>query len=320
MKKMHPHADLLLKVNNSVIATSADMMRLDPSNIHALNVMSLLRDFSSYKSLDQCSKYLSIHSLDEFDSRDFQFPSFYNFPTFSVSCENAMSAIYENNFLLAPWKTPESKGRYYITAILKAVACTVHVALLEHNNQTGAQPVPSPRPVYRTSHVTVDFEQTFTGTRARGKIDYSLVFQRAVVITVLEATNMNILLLESAIYKLAMQLETIRQHKHRALVERYPHVPSADISKYLDACPSYGVVSTADRWLFVRYHKVGDKWKLERTETILLDLVDNDMTAARAAALKEKLEEVIDVLCGMTLDSVRNAQKLEALLAKHPNT
>ncbi len=313
---MHAHADLL----HTAIATTADMMRLDPSNIHALNVMPLSRDFSTYKTLDQCSKYLSIHSLDQIDSRDFQFASFYNFSAFSVLSEYAMSAIYENNFLLAPWKTPESNARYYISAILKAVALTVHVALLEHNELTGNRPVPSPRPVTRTSHVTVDFEQTFTGTRAWGKIDYSLVFQRDVVITVLEATNMNILLLESAIYKLAMQLETIRQHKHRALVDKYPHVPSADISKYLDACPSYGVVSTADRWLFVRYHKLGDKWKLERTETILLDLADNDMTAARAAALKETLEKVIDVLCGMTLDSVRNAQDLEALLAKHPNT
>ena len=197
------------------------------------------------------------------------------------------------------------------------MARIVDAALIAQSEQASARPVSSSMPVNRTSYIIIDFERTLSGTRAKGKIDYSLVFQRSVVVPVLEATRLN---LESAIYPLAMQLETLRRQEYRAHVAKYPHIPSADISKYLDAYPRYGVVTTADYWVFIRYRKVGDKWKLERTESILLDLAERDLTIAQAAALRETLDKVVNVLSGITLDSVRNVQKVETLLAKHPIT
>ena len=227
-----------------------------------------------------------------------------------------MGAICENIFLFGLG----AAARYYITAILKAVARIVDAALIAQSEQASARPVSSSMPVNRTSYIIIDFERTLSGTRAKGKIDYSLVFQRSVVVPVLDATRLNVLHLESAIYPLAVQLETLRRQEYRAHVAKYPHIPSADISKYLDAYPRYGVVTTADYWVFIRYRKVGDKWKLERTESILLDLAERDLTIAQAAALRETLDKVVNVLSGRTLDSVRNVQKVETLLAKHSIT
>lgn len=287
-------ADLLVKTGDLEIDSECAFNDLQNNVDHTLTVESKSHKFSHYNSLQLSREHLQIEEVTHVFSNQFPDMRHYsNFPeVLNATCIEYARACRS----MTAQRQLGVKAGLFISLVALAV-----VELIQSESDT-------PESYDHEPHLLMNFEQTVTGRRAHGKLDYAYALNHAIV-TVLEAKQIN-----AAVFQLASQFRAIYDETLRRYCKTYTNLSEDTIAQYMEKYPNYGVVSTADRWSVVRYSKIvgGEFWKLEQSEVLPLSVSlgsHPDMVLVR-----EQIAHILGLLAGMVTCGMRDMVKLEEQL------
>jgi hypothetical protein len=141
-------------------------------------------------------------------------------------------------------------------------------------------------------------ERNIRGSRANGPIDYVALY-RAFVICVTEAKKLEI---EKGVTQNVAQMKACREafqvHEATKMGQKRRYKEVASEADYREQLPSSGIVSTGEKWRFLRYEFSGDSWHVYSSSLFELPL-SNLNDAKKAEQMKLQIREILLKIAGV---------------------
>lgn len=162
------------------------------------------------------------------------------------------------------------------------------------------------------SKVALEFDKELSGSKAYGVAD-CVIHVRHFVLPVLDARRQS-LTTNDCLYQAVAAMMVSRERVYRHFASR-ADANNETIQQVLHKMPSFGVISTSEKWRFVQYEMHHDPISGEcrghltksRDYSVLLD-----STWSNKESLTKELSPILDILCGALLHQLKCSDSLEA--------
>lgn len=284
--------DLSLLAGNTGIFLNMNQIfaGLPTNEIHQLNIQSLSHKFSYYKSFDLSQSMLEINGLETVPVD--QFPDRRNYSSFDSACEKA--AMLATQFCLG--LSEYNKAKDNARQIIHMIAWAVHSLLVLDCDDCD-------------SSVKVDFERKYEGRRAFGELD-TLFMCCENVVPILEASKIS----GAASFRLGAQLRAVMDQTLRRYRRKFPRLSEEQIVAVMEQYPTYGVITTAEKWSLVRYSKIAAGQRRLEVSKVLPLTVPLGRKPDQELLLKQ-IVDILGPLSALVSASAENAIALESQLA-----
>ncbi len=313
--------DLAITMNGGEPLDAETFARLLPDTVRTLECKRLDNSIVSFKTFDSIKAYAKLDKPGE-ALRTFgdDFPEITDEDQFNHELTKVVDDLMDNIDAFGTVNiTNESMTRDYITPILRSALRLANKQWLSKDKSfpdNSTPPIPATSPP-RKQHVEPQFtkvglayERWIWGTRAYGSVDF-LFHVHSFMLPIFDTRKLA-RKTHNCLYQAVAAMLVSREQ----LYQHYMAFPGADgevIQQELDQIPSFGALSTGDRWRFVKYEMKPDSRTRELRGDITMSkeftvVLDTDLL--NKEYLSNQIKPILKMLCGALLYQLEGVDSL----------
>jgi len=299
----HPFADIQLSVSRPPAHQDWERLKestwetLSPLEVYNLNVSGLPHEFSAFKENkhDPPFEYSVDHRLGA------NFPE----PANRAAFEDIVTQILNRVDQVTKLVTLASDGSHR-GVIQDLVAPFLYAAAkLVNDENCCSRGAAATHP-----EISVEYGTSLEGTFAYGKLDVALYFKRFAFV-VLMADHLGEFAGTGAHHVLSAQMITMKERLLRAYATLCPQQSLEEVKRSLDRIPVFGVVSSGDRWQFMRCVGSKESYYMTLSDKYYLS-VQRDISPAMHRLREEQVRAVLSFFYGALSVYMKSAADFHA--------